>query len=166
MCCLSGVKQAIEIKKMFPNSRITNFYMDMRMFGNGYEELYLNAQQNYGVSFIRGRVSEVSQNHDGSLMVKAEDTLLGRPLRGQFDMLVLMVGMEPNRLKLGDALQDKLLIGENGFYQSSQPLINDQNSGIDGWFLAGTCKGPASVADCLTDGRAAGNAAREYVAKK
>jgi heterodisulfide reductase subunit A len=166
MCCLSGVKQAIEIKKMFPNSRVTNFYMDMRMFGNGYEELYLTAQQKYGVSFIRGRVSEVSQNHDGRLMVKAEDTLLGRPVRGEFDMLVLMVGMEPNKLHAVDGFHNKFMMAENGFYQSPQSLINNQKSGIEGWFFAGTCKGPASVADCLADGKAAAIAAREFVTAK
>ena len=39
VCCITGVKQAIELKKMFPEADVFNFYMDIRMFGAGYEEL-------------------------------------------------------------------------------------------------------------------------------
>ena len=37
VCCVTGVKQAMELKKMFPTADIFNFYMDIRMFGPGYE---------------------------------------------------------------------------------------------------------------------------------
>ena len=72
-----------------------NFYMDLRMFGSGYEELYQEAQEKYGINFIRGRVSEAAVTLDGSVQVKAEDTLLGCPLKVTVDWLVLLVGMEP-----------------------------------------------------------------------
>jgi heterodisulfide reductase subunit A len=80
VCCITGVKQAIEVKKDLPEAEIFNFYMDMRMFGQNFEELYLEAQQKWGITFIRGRVSEIAENIDGSLQLKAEDTLSGRPM--------------------------------------------------------------------------------------
>ncbi|MDY5241537.1 MAG: FAD-dependent oxidoreductase, partial [Alistipes senegalensis] len=45
VCCVTGVKQAMEMKELFPSADIFNFYMDIRMFGPGYEEMYREAQQ-------------------------------------------------------------------------------------------------------------------------
>jgi len=70
-CC---VKQACEIKEKFPDSEVFCFYMDLRMFGRKYEDLYLKAQNKYRVRFIRGRVSEVSEDFNGKVVIKAEDT--------------------------------------------------------------------------------------------
>ena len=64
------------------------------MGGAYYEELYSEAQEKWGVNFIRGKVSEASENIDGKIVVKVEDTLAGRPLKMEVDILVLMAGME------------------------------------------------------------------------
>ena len=72
VCCVTGVKQAIEIKQHLPGAKIFNFYMDLRMYGQDFEEMYIEAQQKWGVTFIRGRVSEIGQNFDGTLQLKAE----------------------------------------------------------------------------------------------
>jgi len=45
---------------MLPETEILCFYMDMRMFGPGYEELYREAQEKYNIKFVRGRLSEAS----------------------------------------------------------------------------------------------------------
>ena len=93
VCCITGVKQAMEMKQLFPEADVFNFYMDIRMFGPGYEEMYREAQQRYNIHFLRGRISEASPTIDGRVQIKAEDTLTGRPLRMSVDMLVLIVGI-------------------------------------------------------------------------
>ncbi len=95
ICCMVGVKQAVEMKKRFPGGRVTNFYMDLRMYDEGFEELYYEAQACHKINFVRGRVSEISENLDNKLLVRAEDTLLRKPLSGQFDLVVLLNGYEP-----------------------------------------------------------------------
>ena len=94
LCCVTAVKQAIEIREHLPESKVFCFYMDMRMGGAYYEELYREAQEVWGVNFIRGKVSEASESINNKLVVKVEDTLAGRPLKMELDMLVLMAGME------------------------------------------------------------------------
>lgn len=74
VCCITGVKQAIEMKQAIPDAEVYSFYMDMRMFGPGYEELYRQAQQEFNIHFIRGRISEASQTIDNRVQIKAEDT--------------------------------------------------------------------------------------------
>lgn len=93
LCCVTGVKQAMEVCKKVKGARVFNYYMDMRMFGIGYEEMYREAQETYQVRFIRGRVSELSQNIDKSVRLKAEDTLIARPIAISVDLVVLLVGM-------------------------------------------------------------------------
>ncbi len=94
LCCVTAVKQAIEIREYLPDSNVFCFYMDMRMGGAFYEELYMESQQKYHVNFIRGKVSEVGESITNKLIVKVEDTLAGRPLKMELDLLVLMAGME------------------------------------------------------------------------
>jgi heterodisulfide reductase subunit A len=60
LCCVTAVKQAIEIEKRIPEPKIFVF-IGYPMGGALYEELYKEAQHDYGVNFIRGKVSEVSR---------------------------------------------------------------------------------------------------------
>lgn len=74
--------------------------MDLRLNGLRFDDLYLKAQMQHKIQFIRGRLSEASERQDKSLQIKAEDTLSGRPLRMDVDMLLLMVGMEASALTI------------------------------------------------------------------
>ena len=53
LCCVTGVKQAIEIKELMPDAEIFCFYMDLRMFDRHFEEMYYEAQEKCGIQFIR-----------------------------------------------------------------------------------------------------------------
>lgn len=104
ICCMVGVKQAVEIKKIYPQSKVYNFYMDLRMYDEGFEELYYEAQATHKVNFVRGRISEIAENIDKKLLVKAEDTLLRKPLAGTFDLVVLLTGYEKREKEVGAQL--------------------------------------------------------------
>jgi heterodisulfide reductase subunit A len=163
ICCMVGVKQAIELKQKYPNANVSCFYMDLRMNGRGYEELYLRAQQEFGIKFIRGRVSEVSENHNKLLQLKAEDTLLGRPIRGTFDLLVLLVGMEP---PIDNPLWATISKGNDGFALETLGLNAPINNKIPGLFWAGTCKGPSTSADAYRDGQHTAIESLRYIKSK
>ncbi len=155
VCCITGVKQAIEMKKLIPAAKIFNFYMDLRMYGQNYEELYLEAQQKWGVTFIRGRVSEIAENMDSSLQLKAEDTLSGRPIKMNFDLVVLLIGMTPEKCTENLGRSAGLNFTESNFLASRDSHLHSQESNVPGIFLAGTCKEPMSIQESLTDARAA-----------
>jgi len=55
----------MEIKQQIPDSDIYCLYMDIRVFGRGYEELYRTSQEDYGIQFIRGRLSEANEKPAG-----------------------------------------------------------------------------------------------------
>lgn len=154
VCCATAVKQAIEIKAKFPDATVYCFYMDLRMFGRGYEDLYLEAQKDSGVIFVRGRISEVAENKDGSLLVKAEDTLAGKPLRVNLDLLVLMAGMVHNPANEPLSKMLSLASEHDGFFRTADSILEDRSSSKKGIFYAGTCTGPKTLPETIADARA------------
>ncbi|MCX6287383.1 MAG: FAD-dependent oxidoreductase [Bacteroidetes bacterium] len=155
VCCVTGVKQAIELKEMYPASEVFNFYMDLRMFDRHFEELYYEAQQKWGVSFIRGRLSECAENPDGSIILKTEDTLTGKPLKMTVDLLILLTGFVPAIGTSAICGMLGLKSGTDGFVNSADSHTSNNSSGVPGVFLAGALKGPISIGEAIADARAA-----------
>jgi heterodisulfide reductase subunit A len=155
LCCVTAVKQAMEIKKHIENARVFCFYMDMRMGGALYEELYRESQEQYSINYIRGKVSEVSENIDNKLVVKVEDTLVGRPLKMELDMLVLMAGMEMSESGGRIAESSGLSVGVNRFFSPADHHFGSNRSNIKGVFYAGTCTAPMNITETISHARAA-----------
>ncbi len=155
VCCATAVKQACEMKQEFPDADVFCFYMDLRMFGRGYEDMYLSAQKDYGIRFIRGRVSEVAENIDKELIVKAEDTLSGKPIKVTLDLLVLMSGMQNCADGAKVAHQIGIAKSENdGFFETKDTIYSQQHSTKPGVFFAGACTGPKTLPDSINEARA------------
>jgi heterodisulfide reductase subunit A len=155
LCCVTAVKQAIEIREHLPSAKVFCFYMDMRMGGAYYEELYREAQEEWGVNFIRGKVSEVSESINNRLVIKSEDTLAGKPLKMQVDMLILMAGMEMSKGGMKLAAASGLSTGENRFFSAADHHFGSNKSNIKGIFYAGTCTMPMNITETISHARAA-----------
>lgn len=152
VCCTNAIKVAIEIKEQNPDCEIYCLYMDIRVFGRGYEELYRTSQEKFGVQFLRGRLSEAGEKNDGSLLLRLEDTLTAKPMRLTVDLLVLMVGMEGNA-ELAEVAG--LSVGCDRFYATAHQQYSNNASPRTGIFLAGTATGPKAIVESITDGRSA-----------
>lgn len=163
VCCITGVKQAIELARQLPEAEIFCFYMDLRMFGLSYESLYREAQEKYNIQFIRGRLSEASENQNETLLIKAEDTLSGRPLKMNVDLMVLLVGMIPGKETLRMAGLFGLERGPEGFLEARDPHLGKNRSSCEGVFLAGTCTGPMTVDETLEHARSAALDVHQYL---
>jgi heterodisulfide reductase subunit A len=163
LCCVTAVKQAIELKEHLPASRVFCFYMDMRMGGALYEEMYREAQEKYGISFIRGKVSEISENIVGRLVTKVEDTLAGRPMKIEMDMIVLMAGMEISREGELIEVKGQLKKGQNRFFAPVDYHFGSNISNIRGLFLAGTCTAPMNITETISHARGAVSDVLDYL---
>ena len=154
VCCVTAVKQAIEVKEMLPSAEVYLYYMDLRMFGRHFEELYKEAQQKYGIQFIRARLSEAFENPDGSLQIRIEDTLLAKPLKMTLDLIVLMVGIQP--FKKSDNMIDMLGLPKDadGFLLQEDQHVLPFGTGIPGLFCAGGITGPKTIEETLNEARA------------
>lgn len=154
VCCTYSIHQAIEIRERYPQTRVFCFYIDIRTYGRGFEELYRRAQREFSVEFIRGRIADV-QEEGHRLVIRAEDTLLASPLRMHADLLSLSVGMVPAQGagQLGELFG--LEVGEDGFFKVRDPHLYSNESTVPGIFLAGAASGPKGISESIADGRAA-----------
>jgi heterodisulfide reductase subunit A len=136
----------------------------MRMSGQSFEELYRESQERWGVYYVRGRVSEVSKTKEGKLKLTAEDTLIATPVTMSVDLLVLMVGIEASKTtkKIAKELN---IASDYGFFRSLDRHLYDQQSPIEGIFLVGTTKCPATLKETLADARATSEKVWEYFNK-
>jgi heterodisulfide reductase subunit A2 len=163
VCCVTAVKQAIELKRLHPSAEVFCFYMDLRMYGMHFEAMYREAQEKYSVQFIRGRLSEACENKDGSILLKAEDTLAGRPMKMSVDMLVLMVGFVPAKGSEHIGQMLGLETGVNGFFKTRDQHLLTNVSNIPGVFFAGSCTAPKTITNTVTDARAAAATVAGYL---
>ena len=164
VCCVNAVKQSIEIKELLPETEIFCFYMDIRMAGQFYEELYRKSQEKHNVNYIRGRISEAAATIDNRVQIKCEDTLNQLPMKMTVDLLVLMVGTEASEgtTSLGGQVGIK---GEYGFAKSLNLHAADNQTIRDGLFLAGSCKRPLTLPETMADARAAALQMLNYLNK-
>jgi len=146
VCCMYALKHAhLAMEKT--GAEVYNFYMDMRAFGKGYDEFY-NRTQMEGAHFIRGKVAEITEN-DGMLSLRAEDTLLGKIMQLQVDMVILAVGVEPceDAVKLSEILHINRT--PDGFFMEAHPKLNPLETPTAGIYIAGCCQGPKDIPDTV-----------------
>lgn len=155
VCCMYVAKQAQEVKERLKEARVTICYMDVRAYGKGYEGLYERIQRR-GVIYRRGIPSEVYER-GGKVVLRAEDTLLGRPYELEADLVVLACGLGPSEGVRELASVLGLEVDENGFFKEANPL-DPVVSTRPGVFLAGCCQGPKDISDSVA--QASGAAAR------
>jgi heterodisulfide reductase subunit A2 len=165
VCCMYAIKQARQYKEKHPEAQCYIYYMDIRAFGKGYEEFYESAAHQYGIKFIRGRLAEIQENPDKSLLIRAEDTFLDQPIQLNVDMVVLSTGVEarPETPKMAAMLSVQL--SNDGFLMEAHPKLRPIDSLTDGIFMAGMVQGPKDIPDVVSQAKAAAAGAANLMAK-
>jgi heterodisulfide reductase subunit A len=159
VCCMYTAKQADLVLQCVPDADVSVLYMDIRAFGKGFEEFYDHVREN-GVLYRRGSPSEVVRDPQGDgLLVRAEDTLLRRPIEIPADLVVLAVGMEPRERTKDVAALLRLATSADGFLAEAHPKLRPVDTAVAGVYLAGTCQGPKDIPDSIAQARAAAAAA-------
>jgi heterodisulfide reductase subunit A len=152
-CCMYTAKHAYQVKDKIPDSEAYVFYMDVRTAGKNYEEFYQRAL-NAGARYIRGRVSKIYPRGD-RLVLKSEDSLLGRPVEVEADMVVLATAMVPAAGSDELARTVGFSMDKDGFYQEAHPKLQPVETCAAGVFLAGACQGPKDIPDTVAQASAA-----------
>lgn len=160
VCCGISSKEAIEIRELVPDCKVFIFYIDMRMYGFWEDRIYWKAQEEHRVNYVRGIVTEIIQK-DGKLLVKGEDTTMGRPMEVSMDVVILAVGMEPS----AGTKEVAQILGveqeKHGFIVPSDSAFDTVSTSVPGIFVAGAAAGPKDLDDTISE---AGAAAMKAVA--
>lgn len=150
VCCGIASKQAIELRQQLPDSKVMIFYIDMRMYGYWEPEIYWPAQEKYKVNYVKGVISEVLKKGD-QLLIRGEDTTMGRPMEVTMDMVVLSIGMEPSAGTR--AIAQTLGVKQNkyGFIEAGgEGGLDTVATSVPGVFVAGAASGPADLSDSIS----------------
>ncbi len=162
---MTAIKQARMIRDKL-GAEVFLFYIDLRTFGKGYEEFYESTAA-AGVTFIRGRVGEILQDDETkSLIVRGEDTLLGKPMQfDNVDLVVLSTGVVPPASTKEIAHVLNLSQSPDGFLLEAHPKLRPVDSFNDGIFVAGMAQGPKDIPDTVAQAKAAASGAMALMGK-
>ena len=155
VCCMNTIKDSLLLKEHYPDTEITVFYIDIRAFGKGFEDLF-NRSKKMGVRYLRGLPDHITEDPDtGNLSLKVENTTTGRIEEFELDMVVLSVGVEPSQD--GERLRRILSLSQtsDGFLAESHPKLMPVDSPTRGVFLAGCVEAPKDIKDSVTQASAA-----------
>jgi len=152
---MNTIKDALLINEHWPETEITVFYIDIRAFGKGFEDLYMRCKAQ-GTRFIRGLPGEIEENpKTKNLRLRVEDTDLGRVIEREFEMVILSVGIEPRHDS--DTIQKLLTLSRtsDGFFMESHPKLKPVDAPTPGVFICGCAEGPKDIKDSVTQASAA-----------
>jgi heterodisulfide reductase subunit A len=96
ICCMNTIKSTLVLKEHYPKMDIKVFYIDIRAFGKGFEDLFTKSRS-LGVQYIRGLPGNVVETPQRGLRVAVDNSAKGKISFHDLDMLVLAVGMKPSK---------------------------------------------------------------------
>ncbi|MEZ5118131.1 MAG: FAD-dependent oxidoreductase [Candidatus Nanopelagicales bacterium] len=154
-CCMYSIKQNQLIMGALPLADVSMHYMDMRAAGRRYDEFYEQAKD-MGATYIKGRVAEIREKDDGDLVLRYEDIENGGEIvEAEYDLVVLAVGIQPNREV--ERLFGDTPLGLDEFFYVAEPSeeLHPGQTDIPGVFVAGTAAGAKDIVDTILHSGAA-----------
>ncbi len=182
LCCTTALKNALKLKELNPQARVTIIYRDIRTYGFK-ERLYTEARR-AGVVFIRydfDRKPDVLIADDrpqtadssgqrsavnGRLAVRVWEPMLGEELTLNADLLVLStpVVAPKGARELGTAL--KVPVDMDGFFLEAHVKLRPVDFASDGIFMAGVAHYPKFLDETIVQAQAAAARAANILAQE
>ncbi len=161
--CMNAIKHALLLDKAVPGAESWVFYTDVRAHGKGYEEFYGKAREHH-TTFIRGRAAEVIPDGN-TIIVKAEDTILGKQIEESFDLVVLSPALIPNT---GTKTLSELLgidLGPDDFFLEIHHKLRGVETKREGIYIAGCAQGPKDIRETTMESMATASKVATFLGK-
>ena len=159
-CCMFAIKEAIICKEHLKGLQPSVFYMDIRAFGKDFDKYYEKAKSQYGIKFIKSKVSEINELQNGNLNLRyvLEN---GKLQFAEFDMVVLSVGLQPrkNSWELAERLDIK--VNEYGFCRSD--AFTPLRTSKEGIYVCGAMNAPKDIPESVISASGADAEAVKYL---
>lgn len=165
VCCTHSIDNALELKKLNPETDVYILYRDIRTYGER-EYNYQKARE-AGVIFIRYSLDNKPQVaiKDGKVLVTVTDHVLNLPVEIEADILTLASAIIPNRdEKLANFF--KVPLNEDGFFVERHAKLGPSEFATDGVFLCGLAHYPKPIDESIAHGMAASSRAVTLLARQ
>lgn len=155
ICCMNTIKCTIMLKEHYPELEVKVFYVDIRAFGKGFEDLFRRSK-GLGVRYIRGLPGSIKEDpKTRSLTLTVENTATNQLERHEAELVALAVGVHaPEDIK---KIQEMMALQRtsDGFYLEAHPKLQPVDSASRGVFFAGCAEGPKDIKESVTQASAA-----------
>jgi heterodisulfide reductase subunit A-like polyferredoxin len=163
VCCMYATKEAVIAKEHAPEIEPTIFYMDMRAYGKDFDKYIERAKKEYGVRYIRSRVSHIKEDPNTNHLTIHYETEEGEMVSEEFDLVVLSVGLEPTRSHQEIAKIFDIDLNEYGFAKTS--TFSPLETSKPGIFVSGVFSGPKDVPETVAQASAVAAEASSLLAE-
>ncbi|MFX0059400.1 MAG: FAD-dependent oxidoreductase [Candidatus Heimdallarchaeota archaeon] len=164
VCCMYTAKEAVIAHEHMHQIKPTIFSMDVRAYGKDFDKYIIRAQEEYGVKYIKSRISsitEVPETKDLRISYETED---GKIVEEDFHMVVLAVGLNPP--KDTKYLAEKFGIELNEFNFAKTDIFNPVQTTKHGIFACGAFSSPKDIPDTVTQASAAAGCVNQLLYEK
>lgn len=161
VCCMHATKEAILAREHNPNARSYVFYTDLRAVRKGFQKYVARGQEQYGVTYVRGRVAKVTEDDYENPIVWYEETRGSEMVKMKVDMAVLATSLVPRRGAVDLAKVLGVKLDEYGFFKTNP--LSPLDSSRDGIFVCGSCREPVDIPDSVAQASGAAEKAAETV---
>ena len=157
VCCTYAIKEAVVAKEHIRGLDTAIFYIDIRTHGKDFERYYERAREEYGVRFVKSRISSVEPGEDGHTLRLSYVDPSGHKREEEFDLVVLSVGLECSPRTVEFASRLDLKTDSSGFpVTSSFKPVNSSRPGI---YVCGAFQSPKDIPQSVMEASAAAAAA-------
>ena len=157
VCCMYTNKQTVIAKEHSEKPLDTAvFFMDMRTHGKEFEKYYMRTRDEKGVRFIRSKVHTIDPV-DGDNLQLRYITEEGQLVEETFDMVVLAVGLAPNKASV--ELAKKVGIDLNQHLHAATRTLEPVSSSRPGVFVCGAFQEPKDIPQSVMEASAAASTA-------
>lgn len=163
VCCGYAMRSARFIKNRMPETEITIFFMDLQTFGKDFNQFYQKAKDE--IHFLRGMPGYIEESDGNRLRINYELNEEDKVEQKDFDLVVLSVGISPNKDNEKMAQLLGIELNDDGFFKQLS-LENPVRSSRPNIFLAGTCAGPKDISNSIAQATEAAAEAFSLVEKK
>ena len=157
ICCMYTAKHAMLYKHKVHDGQAYIFYIDIRSGGKGYEEFVQRTLEEDNTLYLRGKVSKIFEEK-GKIKVRGVDTLIGKEVEIDADMVVLAQAMRPSKGSDELAKKLKVAVDKDGFLSEAHPKLKPVESVTAGMFFAGAAQAPKDIPEAVA--QASGAAAK------
>jgi heterodisulfide reductase subunit A len=160
------VKNALELRRRWPDARIVVFYRDMRTYG--FREAAYREAREKGVLFIHYEPEQSPQLLDagGKLRLQAREPSLGRDLVLEPDLVVLAAPAVPraDRAELSELL--RVPLNADGFFLEAHMKLRPVDFASEGLFLCGSAHAPKFISETISQATAVAGRAASILSRK
>jgi len=158
-CCSFACKHATIIKsERNPDAEVWLTYRDVRTLGTN-EKIY-STMRKTGVNIVKGEISKIFEEQDGSITVHLYDLILNQIIKLNVDLFVLSCALIPGEYSNKISKMAKVKLNEFGFLENQNDLVQSLENGI---FVTSSMIKPVTINESTTLARASAFKVLKYL---